>query len=85
MKKLYLCVTLFMLGFLMVEAGQINEQQARMKAESFVANRAKTRGMQRLSRVYMPLNTLSAMESVNDAPLNAFKDRKSTRLNSSHT
>lgn len=72
MKKFLLSVILFSTGFLMVEAGQVNEQQARMKAEAFVANHAKTRGVHDFSRVYIPLKTFSAMESVNDAPLYAF-------------
>ena len=72
MKKFLLSVTLFMIGLLSVEAGQVNEQQARLKAETFLVNRVRTRGQQNLSRVYMPLETLSAMESTNDAPLYAF-------------
>lgn len=72
MRKLFTLAIVFLASILQVEAGQVNEQEARQKAMSFMTKRSMTRGLTGLSRVYAPLKTASAMESVNDAPLYIF-------------
>ena len=72
MKKLLLLAMMLLAGVMNAEAGQVNEQQARQKAMSFMTKRSMTRGMNSMTRVYAPLKTASAMASVNDAPLYIF-------------
>ena len=72
MKKLLTLAIVLLAGILYAEAGQVNEQEARQKAMTFMTKSAKARGTTSLSRVFAPLKTASAMESVNDAPLYIF-------------
>ena len=72
MKKLYVLAVMLLASVLIAEAGQVNEQQAREKAKTFLTKRSLTRGVSVMQRVYVPLKTPSAMESVNDAPLYLF-------------
>ena len=72
MKKLFVLTVALLSVVMQAEAGQIDEQQAREKAKSFMEKRPLTRGVRTLQRVFVPLATASAMESVNDAPLYIF-------------
>ena len=53
-------------------AGRVGEQAARKKASAFMASHARTRGAGTLTRVYLPLETKSAIWSTTDAPLYVF-------------
>ena len=53
-------------------AGKLSEQAALKKASAFMAAKGKTRGAGTLTRVYLPLETKSAIWSTTDAPLYAF-------------
>ena len=53
-------------------AGRVGEQAALKKASAFMASHARTRGAGSLTRVYLPLETKSAIWSTTDAPLYAF-------------
>ena len=72
MKKLFVLTVALLSVVMQAEAGQIDEQQAREKAKSFMEKRPLTRGVRTLQRVFVSLATASAMESVNDAPLYIF-------------
>ena len=50
-------------------AGQVGEKQARQKAAAFMTGQATTRGEVSLTRVYLPLQTKSAVWSVTEAPI----------------
>lgn len=68
----FCAIAVLLFGIISVEAAQINEHAARQKAESFVANKATTRGMSTLSRVFVPFQNVGAMDSVQNAPLYIF-------------
>ena len=53
-------------------AGRVGEQTALKKASAFMASHARTRGAGSLTRVYLPLETKSAIWSTTDAPLYVF-------------
>lgn len=72
MKKWFVIAVVLCASVMNAEAGQVNEQEARQKAMSFMSQRSMTRSMTNLSRVYVKLKTPSAMASVNDAPLYVF-------------
>ena len=55
-----------------VWAGQVGEKQARQKASAFMTGQAMTRGEVSLTRVYLPLQTKSAVWSMTDAPIYVF-------------
>ena len=53
-------------------AGRVGEKAALKKASAFMASHARTRGAGTFTRVYLPLETKSAIWSTTDAPLYAF-------------
>ena len=53
-------------------AGRVGEQAALKKASAFMSNHARTRGAGTLTRVYLPLETKSAIWSTTDVPLYVF-------------
>ena len=53
-------------------AGQVGEILARQKASAFMTGEAATRGEVSLTRVYLPLQTKSAVWSVTEAPIYVF-------------
>ena len=55
-----------------VWAGQVGEKLARQKASAFMTGEAATRGEVSLTRVYLPLQTKSAVWSVTEAPIYVF-------------
>lgn len=72
MKRILVMAALLLTGIVSVAARQVNEQDARQKAERFMVRRAMTRSVANMTRVYVPTRTVSAMESQNDAPLYFF-------------
>ena len=72
MKKLFVLASLLLASVLIAEAGQVNEQQAREKAKTFMTRKSLTRGVSVMQRVFVPQNTPNAMVSLNDAPLYLF-------------
>ena len=56
-------------------AGRVGEQEARKKASAFMTGQARTRsGETTLTRVYLPLETKSAVWSVTDAPIYVYNN-----------
>ena len=55
-------------------AGRVGELEAREKASAFMAGQSKTRGEMSLTRVYLPLETKSAIWSTTDAPIYVFNN-----------
>ena len=73
MKKILTLIVLLFVGWTQVKAGQVKESEARQKAEAFFHRNVGTRGgVNRLTRVYLPLMTKSAAWSVTDAPIYAY-------------
>ena len=69
MKKKMLIIVLVLSGVISAWAGHVGEQQARQKAVAFMTGKAATRMSTTLTRVYLPLQTKSAVWSVTDAPI----------------
>ena len=53
-------------------AGRVGEQAALKKASTFMKSHSRTRGAAAFTRVYLPLETKSAIWSTTDAPLYVF-------------
>ena len=70
-KRLFFLIAL---GLLTIGAwaGRVGEQAALKKASTFMKSHSRTRGAAAFTRVYLPLETKSAIWSTTDAPLYVF-------------
>ena len=71
MKRLLLTV-MALSAVVGAKAGHVGEQQARQKATAFMTSESTTRSATTLTRVYLPLQTKSALWSVTEAPIYIF-------------
>ena len=69
MKKRVILIVMVLSVVVSAWAGRIGEQEARKKASAFMTGQAMTRSETTLTRVYLPLQTKSAIWSVTDAPI----------------
>ena len=74
MKKRMTLILMVLAVVVSAWAGRVGEQEALKKASAFMAGQSKTRGESKLTRVYLPLETKSAVWSVTDAPIYVFNN-----------